>query len=228
MGSQGEVMKMKKAVMKQIKEMTDNFKPDMLPPCEVANIKFKTVPKLTQACQQFGDVYLSKVSPEECFATGKGLEIAKLGERATTVLHTVDQKGNACSTPMETLICELVTESTGEKIECSVKSTEASGRYEISYQATIRGRHQLHIKVEGEHIKGSPFPVIVKIAFQKLGTPIKTIRGVEGPWGVAVNQRGEIIVAEGNGHCTSIFSPIGGRVQSFGSQGSGNGQFIRE
>ena len=39
-GSQGEVMKMKKAVMKQIKEMTDNFKQDMLPPCEPANVKF--------------------------------------------------------------------------------------------------------------------------------------------------------------------------------------------
>ena len=63
MGNQGEVMKMKKAVMKQIKEMTDNFKPDMLPPCEVANVKFKAIPKLTQACQHFGDVYLSKMSP---------------------------------------------------------------------------------------------------------------------------------------------------------------------
>ena len=82
-------------------------------------------------------MYLSKVSPEKCYAKGEGLEIAKLGERATAVLHIVDQKRNSCSTPMETLICELVPESTGEEIECSVKRTEASGRYEISYQATI-------------------------------------------------------------------------------------------
>ena len=59
-GSQGEVMKMKKAVVKQIKEMTDNFKPDMLPPCELANVKFIASPELTQACQQFGRVFLSK------------------------------------------------------------------------------------------------------------------------------------------------------------------------
>ena len=39
-GSQGEMVKMKKVVMKQIKEMADNFKPDMLPPCELANVKF--------------------------------------------------------------------------------------------------------------------------------------------------------------------------------------------
>ena len=51
-GSQGEVMKMKKAVMKQIKEMTDNFKPDMLPPCELANVEFIASPELTsnQTC----------------------------------------------------------------------------------------------------------------------------------------------------------------------------------
>ena len=220
-GSQGEVMKMKKAVVKQIKEMTDNFKPDMLPPCEPANVKFKSSPELSKACQQFGRVFLQHTSPEKCYATDKGLEVAKLGERATAVLHVVDQKGKACTTPVETLTCELVSEITGEKIDCSVKETEAS-QYEISYQATSQGRYQLHIKVEGEHIKGSPFPVTV---IKKLGTPIKTISGVEGPWGVAVNQRGEVIVAEGNGHCVSTFSPTGEKIRSFGSQGSGQGQF---
>jgi tripartite motif-containing protein 2/3/tripartite motif-containing protein 71 len=224
-GSQGEVMKMKKTVVKQIKEMTENFKPDMLPPCEPANVKFKATPELTQACQQFGRIFLQEICPEKCYATGKGQEVAKPGERATAVLHVVDQKGKACSTPVETLTCELVSESTGEKIDCSVKKTEASGQYEISYQATSGRRHQLHIKVEGEHIKGSPFPVTVKLPVQKLGTPIKTISGVKEPWGVAVNQRGEIIVTENSIHCISIFSPTGEKLQSFGSVGSGQGQF---
>ena len=35
-------------------------------------------------------------------------------------------------------------------------------QYEISYQPTIKGRHQHHIKVEHQHIRGSPFPVAVK------------------------------------------------------------------
>jgi tripartite motif-containing protein 2/3/tripartite motif-containing protein 71 len=214
---------MKKAVVKQIKEMTDNFKSDMLPPCEPANVKSKFSPELSKACQQFGRVLLQQISPVKCYATGKGLEVAKPGERATAVLHIVDQKGKACSTPVETLTCELVPKSTGEKIDCSVKKIEASDQYEISYQATSQGsRHQLHIKVEGEHIKGSPFPVTI---IKKLGAPIKTITGLKRPLGVAVNQRGEIIVAEGRGHCVSIFSSTGEKLQSFGSKGSGNGQF---
>ena len=221
-GSQGEVMKMKKAVVKQIKEMTDNFKPDMLPPCEHANVKFTSLPELSKSCRQFGRVFLAHTSPEKCYATGKGLEVAKLGERATAVLHVIDRKGKACTTPVEILTCELVSEITGEKIDCSVKKTEAS-QYEISYQATSRGRHQLHIKVEGEHIKGSPFPVTV---IKKLGTPIKTISGVKWPWGVAVNQSGEVIVAaESSGHCVTIFNPTGEKLRLFGSKGSGQGQF---
>ena len=224
-GSQGEVMKVKKAVMKQVKEMRDNFKPDVLPPCEPANVKFiASFQELESACKQFGEVYLPDVSPEKCYATGKGLEVAKLGERATAVLHVVNDKGKACDVPLETVISEVESESTSKKTKCVVKKTEAS-RYEISYQPTSRGRHQLHIKVEGKHIKGSPLPVIVKLPVQKLGTPIKTIGGLDQPWGVAVNKGGDIFVVEYGGHCVSIFSPAGEKIKSFGSRGSKNGQF---
>jgi tripartite motif-containing protein 2/3/tripartite motif-containing protein 71 len=76
---------------------------------------------------------------------------------------------------------------------------------------------------EGEHIKGSLFgDTVVK----KLFTPIKIISGVMHPQDVAVNQRGEIIVAEARGHHISIFSPTGKELRSFGSRGSGPGQFI--
>ena len=126
-------MKMKKAVVKQIKDMTENFKPDTLPPCEPANVKFTVSSQLLQACQQFGKVYLQQTSPEKCYATGKGLEVAMLGERATVVLHVVNHKGKACATPVETLTCEYVLHvaNTHMKTKCSVKKTEAS-QYEVS------------------------------------------------------------------------------------------------
>ena len=219
-GSQGEVMKMKKAVVKQIKEMTDNFKSDMLPPCELANVRFMPSPEFTQACQQFGKMYLC-ASPKNCYATGKDLErVTEPGERSTAVLHIVDDKRKACTTPVETLSCVLVSDNTDDKVNCSVKTMEL-GQYEISYQTTNRGRHQLHIELEGEHIKGSPFPVTMKLPVQKLGTPIKIINGVKGPWGVAFNQRGEVVVAESRGYCISVFTSTGEKLRSFGSRGSG-------
>jgi tripartite motif-containing protein 2/3/tripartite motif-containing protein 71 len=222
-GSQREVMNMKNAVIKWIKEMTNNFKPHKLPPCEQAYVKFIHLCELTEACQQFGDVYIPKVSLEKCYVSGKGMEVAEIGERTTAVLHVVDQKGDACTVPVKTMITELVLSSTNEKIECLVDKININ-QYEITYQATCQGRHQLHIKVEGEHMYGSPFPVAV---IKKLGTPIKIISGVKEPRDVAVNQRGEIIVGESGTNRVSIFSSAGEILRSFGSKGSKQGQFDR-
>ena len=220
-GSQGEVMKMKRAIMKQIKEMTADFKGHMLPPSEPANIEFKASSEVFKACQQFGRIFLSqKISQEKCYAAGTGLKVAQLGESASVVLNVIDQRGKACTKPVENLSCEFVP----EKIDCSVKKIEAN-QYKICYHATNRGRHQLHIKIEGEHIKGSPFPVTVKVPVQMLGTPIKMISGVRDPWGVVVNQKGEVIVIESNRCAVSIFSAAGDKIRSFGSQGIGQGQF---
>ena len=221
---QSEVLRVKKTVMKQAKEMTDNFKPDTLSPCERANIKFFAPSELELACQEFGEVYLQEACPKKCTATGKGVEVAKVGERATAVLHVVDEQGKAFSTPVETVSCELVSECDGKKNKCVVKKTEAD-QYEIRYKSPSRRRHQLHIKVKEQYIKKSPFPITVKLPVEKLGTPIKTIGGLNQPWGVTVNKRDDIIVAEFGMNGVSIFSPAGEKVKSFGSRGSGNGQF---
>ena len=223
-GSQGEVIKIKKTMIEQIKEVKDNFKPDIRPPCEDANVKFKPSKEVLQACQKIGRVFVQGACPEKCHASGKGLEVAMSGERATAVLQVVDHQGKAYTKCKETPMCELVSVTTGEKKECSVKKTGDS-QYEISYHPASRGRHQLHIKVEGDYIKGSPFPVTVKLPVEKLGNPVDTIGGVNSPWGVAVSQRGEVIVAESNGHCVSIFSPAREKLRSFGCRGSGHGQF---
>jgi tripartite motif-containing protein 2/3/tripartite motif-containing protein 71 len=124
---------------------------------------------------------------------------------------------------MEGFRCEFVSEISGTRASCSVERRGQS-QYEISYQPTIKGRHQLHIKVQGRHIRGSPFSVAVRSPVEKLGTPILTIGGVERPWEVAINQRGEVI--EWRGHRVSVFSPSGEKLRSFGTRGSGPGQMV--
>ncbi len=51
------------------------------------------------------------------------------------------------------------------------------------------------------HIKG---PVDVNLPIKKFGTPIQTIGGVKGPWGITFNQRGEVVVTEREGSCVTI------------------------
>ena len=225
-GSKGEVMKMKKGVTRQIKEITDSIKPDQLSPCESPDITFTASPELAQNCKLFGVLRSGKVkiSAKDSYATGKGLKVAVQGEKATAVVHICNKEGKVYPEPVELLTCELTTDASTDKVKGEVKKTK-DGQYEISYHAPSRGRHQLHIKVEGDHIKGSPFPVIVKLPVRELGTPVKTIDRLKNPWGVAINQRGKILVTEHSGNRVSIFSSTGQKVRSFGKQGNFRGQF---
>ena len=136
----------------------------------------------------------------------------------------MDFSSEPCSRPIKSLECELVSEITGSRVIGNVER-RGQNQYEIGYRPTVKGKHQLHMKVEGQHIRGSPFSVAVKLPVEKLGNPILTIDRVEGPCGVAVNQRGEVVVTERNGHCVSVFSQCGKKLRSFGTQGSGHGQF---
>jgi len=220
-----EILAMKKPVMKQLGEITAEFKPDCLVPQERANIRFSaSTPELTQACQHFGQVYTSLISPERCYATGKGLEVATIGEQATAILHITDTYGKECDEPLVNTTSELVSILSGATVKCTMQRNQKN-QYEIRYKPTHRGRHQLHIEVEEVPIRGSPFAIVAKPSIQKLGTPIKTISGLSEPRGVAINQRGEIIVAEEYRHCISIFTPNGEKIRKFGAKGSAVGLF---
>ena len=224
-GNESDVLMMKTNTVHQVKELTTPFQPDTMKPNAEADMVFSLLADLTAMCQSYGQVFTSgSPDPSKCHTTGKGLEVAVVGEKSTAILHAVNYEGEPCEEPIKSLECELVSEITGTRASCSGERRGQS-QYEISYQPTIKGRHQIHIKVEGQHVRGSPSSVAVKSPVEKLGTPILTLGGVRGPRAVAINKRGEVAVAERDEHCVSVFSPNRERLRSFGTRGSGQGQF---
>ena len=220
-GSEEEVMKMKPVVMKKIKEITDPDRMPPLEPCESADMKFTTLPGLAAACQQFGEVYLHQVAPWRCYAEGEGLKTAVLGERATAIVHIITSEEKAYTEPVKTLVCELVSNVSSDKIKCAVERQPEVGQYKISYRAADRGQYQLLIRVVGEHIRESPFTITVKVPVQKLGTPVNSITSMKRPWGVTISRRGDVIVTDYREHCVCVFTSVGEKVRSFSSCGVG-------
>ena len=218
-GSEGEILAMEKPVVQQVKEMCAEYDPSKLQPCEQADMALSASSEFLPACQQFGQVYSHPVCPEKCYATGKGLEVATVGEQITATVHAIDSQGSKCAKPLPFISCELVP-SSGERMKCEVKPSKCS-EYQVDYRPTRRGRHQLHIKVCDQHIRGSPFAVV---ALGKLEAPTRIITDLNLPWGVAVDERAQIIIAESGRHCISIYSS-GKRIRSFGHKGSAPGQF---
>ena len=222
--------------------------------------------------RQFRKFCAPLVSPERCYATGKGLEVAIVGENSTAIVHAVDEEGRGYDTPLENINCELMSKVDNTTFKCKVE--KKNSQYEISYQPTHKGKHQLNIRIEGVHIRGSPFTVVVKTPahsrlrnlleirsvcpivmlfsivlaiFTLLEVPVRTpiripikiieqsvevsnqsevgVWGVLEPLGIAVRDNGEIVVVERGKHCVSIFAPNGTKIRTFGTKGSGQGQF---
>ena len=223
--SRGDVLKMKTAIVKKIKELTTLFQPHVLMPNTEADMNFIISPGVTAVCQNYGVVYTHAMpDPSQCYVTGKGLETAVVGKKSNVLLHAINYSGKPLKESIELLQCELVSELTGTIVRGSVER-KGENQYEISYHPTIKGRHQLHIKVKDQHVRDSPFAVAVKLPVEKLGTPILTINRIECPWEVAINQRQEVVVTESGANSVSVFSPSGKRLRSFGTQGSGKGHF---
>ena len=223
-GNEGDALMLKTNTVRQVKELTIPFQPDILEPSTDADIVFSARADMTAACQNYGQVFAAGLpDPSKCHVAGKVANVAVVGEKCTTILQTINFGGELCKESIKFLECNYVSEITGIGASCGVERNSQS-QYKISYQPTFKGRHQLHVKVQGQHIRGSPFSVTVKSPVEKLGTPILTIGKVDSPWGVAINQSGEIVVAEWKGHRVSVFSLKGEELSSFGTRGSVPGE----
>ena len=72
------------------------------------------------------------------------------------------------------------------------------GMYSITFTPQVRGQHDLIVKVKDKEICGSPFRVFVKIPPTQLGQPVRKIDGLNWPWGIAINNKQELVVVEVN------------------------------
>ena len=131
-------------------------------------------------------------------------------EKTILLLDVRDNSNQPCSLPTSAIQTRLVCGSTNEETPCVVTELDR-GRYEIACQPTTPGLHTLEVKVHGRPVRGSPFAVRV---IRSLDTPVKMIEGLNGPRGVAVNSKGELIVCEADAKCVSIFSSTGERIRT--------------
>ena len=218
-GTQGEVLAAKKAILKKIGNLTADFKPNTLVPREHADTRFAPALASLEACQKYGDLFVDPVCPEKCTLQGVP-ELSFIQKEAKCTLTTFNRDGAEYDSKHQLISCELVSSDGTTAVSGTVKKM-GQGQYELCYTAPRVGRYQLQVKVEGQHIQGSPFSTT---AVKDLTTPINTIEGLEGPWGVAISKDGHIAASENVGHRISIFCASGNKMMSFGKQGSGPGE----
>ena len=222
-GTEGEVMAMKAPVLERIGQITAEFDPVTIQPQTEADIKLATdgIEQVSQANREFGEVVAGPVSVEKCYATGNGSKYATIGEQVTVELYATTKRNKKCDKILS-ITAELVHTKSRATIECEVK--QENGQHKITYQPARRGKHNLHIRINEKHIRGSPYTIAIIPSPQSLRKPVRVVKGFNGPYGTATNSKGQIVVAEQNVHCISVLTPEGEKIHTFGTQGSGEGQ----
>ena len=184
----------------------------------------------------FNDVYARqlgflkrKTSPKESTVEGKGISEGTVGLKAEIIVKTRNIQGKQVYDENNHVTMEVRNH---EGHDCSTKPQihdNKDGSYKISYFAKESGTCQASVKVNEQHVLGSPFKTELKprlfkpvLSFGKRGSAAGMfIR----PWGIAVNDKDEIAVTDRDNHRIQTFVCNGTQLGSFGRQGNQQEEF---
>ena len=208
-----EFMSLQQHIQEQIQEQCAKHERIDLLPAEVANVGVRVTcaEGISDLCQKNAEV-LVLADPTKCTAEGPGTKVAVVGKSAQFTVCTMYQNGRLCREKqmVEAELISLVNDSvTRTKV-----TSKGRGVHEVTYTPKVRGRHTLTVKVNCAQIPGSPFQVFAKIHPTQLGKPVRIVQGVVDPWGIALNSKQQLVVAEWSGKKVTVFDREGKKVQT--------------
>ena len=167
--------------------------------------------------------------PHLSCVSGRGISEFCIGLEANILVTTKNGKGEQCYEEGDSVTVDTEEASIfAREIETRVKNNR-DGTYKITYFSKNWYTRPVSVKINGEHVHGSPFTVEAKhrefrpvLSFGQQGSS----KGMfNGPSGVAVNERDEIAVSDSGNHRVQVFSSDGTYLRSFGEEGNRQGQF---
>ena len=213
-----EFMSLQQHIQEQIQEQCAKHERIDLLPAEVANVSVRVAcaEGISDLCQKNAEVIFLRVDPTKCTAEGPGTKVAEVGKSAQFTVRTVYQNGQLCR---EQQVVEAELKSVvNDSVTYTKVTSKGRGVYEVTYTPEVRGRHILIVKVNGTQIAGSPFQVFAKIHPTQLGEPVRVVEGVKMPWGIALNSKQQLVVAERGGEKVPVFDREGKKVQTITSE----------
>ena len=167
--------------------------------------------------------------PHLSCVSGRGISEFCIGLDANILVTTKNGKGEQCYEEGDSVTVDTEEASIfASEIETRVQNNR-DGTYKITYFSKNWYTRPVSVKINGEHVHGSPFTVEAKqrefrpvLSFGQQGSS----KGMfNGPSGVAVNERDEIAVSDSGNHRVQVFSGDGTYLRSFGEEGNRQGQF---
>ena len=171
----------------------------------------------------------NRTKAKESLAEGEGLKEGTVGRKAQFNLITRNAERKQRYDQGDRVTVEMRDEQERECVTEVRIDDNKDGIYNIGCFPRVQGTIKLLVKVNGVHIHGSPFAVIVKpfqvkpvLSFGKKGSGDGMFMY---PYGVAVSDGDEIVLADSNNHRVQVFDSNGTFLRFFGREGKNAGEF---
>ena len=155
----------------------------------------------------------NRTKAKESLAKGKGLKEGTVGRKVQFNLITRNAVREKVYNEEDRVTVEIKDEQEQECVTELRIDDNKDGIYNISYFPSVQRTIKLLVKVNGEHIHGSPFAVTVKPFQVKPVLSVGKKGSGEGmlntPMGVAVTVKDEIVVADNQNHRVQVFDSNG-------------------
>ena len=213
-----------KQVSGDVKRITECYKKLYTNPVELATMKFVPV-------KQYGEsiplLYDNCIVPANCEVIGIPLQPLVRNTIGFKII-TKDHNNAHCSKEGNHIIAQ-VQPSRGDVVPVEVKDSK-DGSYSASFVTKQVGEAKLSVIIEGEHIRGSPYSVMIYQDYKSIDKPMKIINDdgklkMSGPWGVAFGKDGVWAVADCYEDCVYISDGEDQLVKKFGCNGRASGKF---
>ena len=209
-----EFMSLQQHIQEQIQEQCAKHERIDLVPAELVNVGVRVAcaEGISDLCQRNAKVLVLRTDPTKCTAEGPGTKVAEVGKSVQFTVYTVYQNDQLCR---EQQVVEAELKSVvNDSVTHTKVTSKGKGVYEVTHTPEVRGRHTLIVKVNGTQIAGSPFQVFAKIHPTQLGEPVRVVEGVSCPWGMALNSKHQLVVAECDVGKVTVFDREGKKVQT--------------
>ena len=171
-----------------------------------------------------------------CCISGSGLSVTA-NHQTHVIVELSDASGQPCSVK-QNVTAELQSVDSSEptnagtwwwpwsKKASTTVSMKSLSQYEVSNTAVSRGHYKLHIQLNGNEVRGSPFDITVYPDPTQLGKPVIVATGLNKPHGIAINSHREMVVSCFSDHKVSLLDSRGKQIQTYGSEGDSPDQMM--
>ena len=203
---------MKKTIEQKIEEHSKSGR--SLEPVEEADmgVEVRCAEALQKLCQTNAHITKLPIDPSKC--TVHLEEAAEVKKKSSGTLRT-RLSNNKLTKRNCKVSCQIKSLHNGVITDCNI-DVDGPGRHSIQYTPTVRGRHELTVLIDRQHVAGSPFPVFVSIHPTQLGKPVKVWGDLTYPIGITANSKGEVLVIEQGGNI--IIFDINGKRETLATQ----------